>query len=321
MHKFTAFMWTALAVFAYGLMRSAIIEGGVVIEGARDHVLAVKIGAAALGVAAVLAAQVDTGVQRVVTTGINGLDRPRRITATAGGTAADIKAIQVIVAGLDPLGLALTETLPVFTVNTAGTVTGSKVFARVTSITIPAGDSPYGDTISLGAAGLPAVAAAAGILAAVTDTGVQVVITTGINQPDVPRNITATAGGTAGDVGAISVIIAGTNAEDVAITETLAAFTVDTPGTKAGLKAFKTVTSITIPAHDGLGATTAIGFGDVVGLGHRLARNTVPVAFLGNTLEGTAPTIVVSATALESNTADLNSALNSTQVVVELVQT
>jgi len=321
MHKLTAFIWAFLALFAFGLMRYAIIEGGVVIEGARESVLAVKIGAAALGVAAVLAAQTDTGVQVVITTGIKGLDRPRRITATAGGTAADIKAVSVIIAGLDPIGLALTETLPAFTVNTAGTVTGSKVFARVTSITIPAGDSPYGDTVSIGAAGLPAVASTTGIHAAVTDNGAPQTVTTGINQPDVPRNITATAGGTAGDIKAIAVIITGTNAEDVVITETLGVFTENTPGTVAGLKAFKTVTSILIPAHDGTGATTAIGFGDVVGLGHRLARNTVPAAFLANTVESTAPAVVVSATDIESNTADLNSALNSTQVVVELVQT
>jgi hypothetical protein len=321
MHKLTAFIWAFLAVFAYGLMRSAIIEGGVVIEGARESVLAVKIGAAALGVAAVLAAQTDTGAQVVITTGINGLDRPRRITATAGGTAADIKAVSVIVAGLDPIGLALTETLPAFTVNTAGTVTGSKVFARVTSVTIPAHDGT-GATTSLGAAGLPAVASTTGIHAAVADSGAPQTVTTAINQPDVPRNITATvAASTANDVKAISVVVTGTNCEDVAITETLPAFTDNTPGSVAGLKAFKTVTSILIPAHDGATALTSIGFGDVVGLGHRLARNTVPAAFLANTIESTAPTIVVSATAIESNTADLNSALNSTQVVVELVQT
>jgi hypothetical protein len=322
MRKLTLFIWALVATFAYGLMRTAIIEGGVVIEGARENVLAVKIGAAALGVAAVLSAQVDTGVQRVVTTGISGLDRPRRITATAGGTAADIKAVSVIVAGLDPLGAALTETLPAFTVNTAGTVTGSKVFARVTSVTIPAGDSPYGDTVSIGAAGLPAVASTTGIHAAVADSGAPQTITTAINQPDVPRNITATvAASTAADVKAISVVITGTNAEDVVITETLPAFTDNTPGTVAGLKAFKTVTSILIPAHDGATALTSIGFGDVVGIGHRLARNTVPAAYLANTIEAVAPTIVVSATDICLNTADLASALNSTQVVVELVQT
>ena len=297
-----------------------IIEGGVVAPGARQNVLSDVIGAAALAVDAILAAVTDTGAQQVITTGINPPDRPRRITATAGGTAGDIKNIQVTVVGTDPLGAALTEILPVFTLNTPGTVTGVKVFATVTSITIPAHDGT-GATTSVGAAGQPAVADADGILAAVTCTGSPQTITTGINQPEVPRNITATAGGTAGDIKAIQVVVAGTNAEDQAITETLPAFTVNTAGIVSGAKAFKTVTSITIPAHDGTGTTTAIGFGDVLGIGHRLARNTVVAAYLDNALEGTAPTVVVSASAIESNTADLNSALSSTPVILELVQT
>ena len=160
------------------------------------------------------------------------------------------------------------------------------------------------------------VASTTGIHAAVTDTGAQVVVTTGITQPSVARNITATAGGTAGDIRAIQVVIAGTNEAGAAITETLPAFTVDTPGTVTGSKAFKTVTSITIPAHDGVGATTAIGFGEKLGLPHKLAHNTVLVAFADNAKEGTAPTVAVSASAVESNTVDLNSALNSKVVDV-----
>jgi len=313
-------VWLALFWLIGAMVRAAIIEGGVVIPGARQNVLADTIGASALGVAAILAAVTDTGAQQVITTGINPFDRPRRITATAGGTAADIKAITVTIVGLGAKGEALTEVLPAFTVNTAGTVTGVQVFSKVTSVTIPAHDGT-GATTSIGAAGAPAVADTDGILAAVTDTGVQQVITTGLNTPEVPRNITATAGGTAADIKAIQVIVAGTNAEDQAITETLPAFTVNTAGTVAGAKAFKTITSVTIPAHDGTGATTAIGFGDVIGIGHRLARNTLRAAYLDNVLEGTAPTVVFDATDLEDNTADLNSALNSTPVVLELVQT
>lgn len=157
-----------------------------------------------------------------------------------------------------------------------------------------------------------------GIHAAVTDNGAQQVITTGITQPSVPRNITATAGGTAGDIKAIHVIIAGTNYTDEAITETLPAFTVDTAGTVTGSKAFKTITSITIPAHDGTGATTAIGFGEKLGLPFKLPHNTVDKAFLNNVLEGTPPTVATSATAFEGNTVDLNSALNGTVVDVYL---
>lgn len=295
-----------------------IIDGGVVMPGGH-RVLVLEIGAAALGVAAVLPAVTDTGAQQVITTGILPLDRPRRITATANGTAADIKAITVTIGGTDPAGTAITEVLPAFTVNTAGSVTGDKVFATVNSVTIPAHDGT-GATTSVGAAGLPAVADTNGILAAVTDTGVQQVITTGINFPEVPRNITATAGGTAGDIGAIAVIIAGLDERGKPITETLPAFTADTAATKAGAKAFAKVTSITIPAHDGLGATTAIGYGDVLGLGVHLNRNTVQRAFLNKVLEGTAPTVAFSATVLDGNTIDLNSALASTPVTVELLQ-
>lgn len=144
-------------------------------------------------------------------------------------------------------------------------------------------------------------------------------VTTGITNPAVPRNITATAGGTAGDIKAVQVTITGTNYDDEVITETLPAFTVDTAGIVTGSKAFKTVTGISIPAMDGAGATVTIGWGDKLGLPFKLAQNTVLFAFLGNTKEGTAPTVAVSATAVESNTVDLNSALNGTVVDVYLI--
>jgi len=155
-----------------------------------------------------------------------------------------------------------------------------------------------------------------GIHAAVTDTGEEQEITEDITNPTAPRNITATVGGTAGDIKAIQVIVAGTNYDDEAITETLPAFTVDTAGSVVGSKAFKTVTSITIPAHDGTGATTSIGWGDKLGLPWELSRNTVlyKQTFLNNVVEATEPTVAVSASAIESNTIDLNSALNGTAV-------
>lgn len=159
-----------------------------------------------------------------------------------------------------------------------------------------------------------AAASTTAVHAAVTDNGAPQVITTLITNPPYPRNITATAGGTAGDIKAIQVIVAGTDIDGNVITETLPAFTVNTPGTVAGAKAFKTVTSITIPAHDGLGATTSIGFEDIFGLPDLLAHNTVLFAFLNNTKEGTAPTVTVSASAPSANTVDLNSTLNGTVV-------
>lgn len=168
--------------------------------------------------------------------------------------------------------------------------------------------------------GSPAAASNTAVHAAVTDNGSEQTITSSITDPDVPRCITATAGGTAGDIGAIQVTINGTDADGATITEDLPAFTVNTAGTVTGSKAFATVTSIVIPAHDGTGATTSIGTGDKLGLGALLGRNTVIAAYLNGAKEGTAPTVAVSASALSSNTVDLNSATDGNEVIVDFYQ-
>ena len=155
-----------------------------------------------------------------------------------------------------------------------------------------------------------------GVLTAVTDNGTEQTITTGFTAPPYPRNITATAGGTAGDIKAIQVVVTGTNVAGATITETLPAFTVDTAGTVTGSKAFATVTQVVIPAHDGTGATTAIGFGDLIGLPDKLDTNTVILAAHGGTREATEPTVATSTSALESNTVDLNTALDGSAVLV-----
>lgn len=164
-----------------------------------------------------------------------------------------------------------------------------------------------------------AAASATGVHAAITDTGAPQVVTTAITNPPYPRNITATAGGTAGDIKAIQVIVEGTNINDEVITETLPAFTVDTGGIVTGSKAFKTVTKITVPAHDGTGATTAIGFGVKLGLPEPLPTNTVLFANLNNVREGTLPTVAAHASVVESNTVQLSTALNGTAVTVGYV--
>ena len=167
--------------------------------------------------------------------------------------------------------------------------------------------------------GSPALGTTTAVHAAVTDTGSQQVVTAGLTNPDVPRNITATAGGTAADIKAIQVTVTGTDERGRSISETLPAFTADSAGTVVGSKAFATVTSVTIPAHDGTGATTAIGLGAKLGLGTLLARNTVRNAYLNGVKESAAPTVAVSSTALESNTVQLRSALNGNPVVVEFL--
>lgn len=165
--------------------------------------------------------------------------------------------------------------------------------------------------------GSPALGTTTAVHAAVTDNGAEQTITTGITNPDVPRNVTATAGGTAGDIKAIQVVVTGTDANGAVLTETLPAFTVNTAGTVTGSKAFATVTSVVIPAHDATGATTAIGTGAKVGLGVKLATDTVIGAHLAGTRESTRPTVAVSSSVLASNTVTLSSALAGTAVLVD----
>ncbi len=175
---------------------------------------------------------------------------------------------------------------------------------------------PVNDELSLAAAAV-ALGTAAMAHAAVTDTGVPQTVTTGFTQPSTPRNVTATFGGTATDIKAIAVVVHGTNFDDEVISETLPVATENTAGIVTGNKAFKTITSVVIPAHDGTGATTSIGYGTKLGLPAKLKRNTVLAAFLNGVRETTAPTVAFSATVLESNTVILNSALNGSDVVVD----
>lgn len=167
------------------------------------------------------------------------------------------------------------------------------------------------------ALGAPAVGTTTAVHAAVTSTASQQVVTTGITNPDVPRNVTATAGGTAGDIAAIQVVVTGTNMYGETISETLPAFTVDTAGSVTGDKAFATVTSVTLPAHSGTGATTAIGVGAKLGLPVKLDRDTIVNAYRNGVREGTRPTVVVSASAVESNTVTMATALDGDTILID----
>jgi hypothetical protein len=161
------------------------------------------------------------------------------------------------------------------------------------------------------ALGSPAAASATAVHAAITlPTSGTTTVTTAITNPDVPRNVTIT-GNAAGITG--NVVITGTNRIGVTITDTIAA---NGTATVAGTKAIKTVTSIQVPTRTQASDTISIGTGSVLGLSRKLTENTVLFAFLGGTKEGTAPTVTVSSTAIESNTVALNSSLNGTAVVV-----
>ena len=181
-------------------------------------------------------------------------------------------------------------------------------------------NSGGGGAIQSFALGSPAVGATTAVhaAAAVLASGGPQVITTGITNPDVPRNVTATAGGTSGDVKAVQVTVTGTDINGNAISEDLPAFTVDTTGTVTGSKAFKTVTSYSVPAMDGTGATVAIGTGAKLGLPVARSRDTVVRATFNGVREATHPTVAFDSDEVEKNMVTLNSTLDGSAVIIDL---
>ncbi len=140
-------------------------------------------------------------------------------------------------------------------------------------------------------------------------TGVVVTRTThGTAQPDVARIVTVVAN-VSGVTG--NVVVNGRDLNNDVIADTIALNGL-TP--VLGVKAFKSISSVVFPTRVHSGDTVDVGIGSALGLHHRLPHNTVLRAELGNVLEGTAPTVVVSAATLSLNVFTLNTTLDGTQV-------
>ena len=151
-----------------------------------------------------------------------------------------------------------------------------------------------------------------------------VTLTSFTAQPDVPRNLTITPGGTAADVEACDIVVNGTNFFGRTMTETFS-IPNDMSTAVTGNKAFKTVTSIVWPANcegGSFGGTWIVGVGDKLGI-KRCMANAGDWAWSesSGTFSGTRATIAVSATAVESNTADFNETMDgSAQMIGFFVQ-
>lgn len=147
-------------------------------------------------------------------------------------------------------------------------------------------------------------------------SGATTLVTAFAAQPDVPRNLTVKGNGAAVTG---NVVITGINHANAPITETIA---LSGSSTVVGNKAFKRVDTVTLPAWASANTERVrVGTGAKLGLPTPLSRNTVLAAFRDGARETTAPTVAVSAAALESNTVTLNSALNGTAVVVDYYET
>lgn len=151
--------------------------------------------------------------------------------------------------------------------------------------------------------------------ATATSASVVTTVTSFLAQPDVPRNVIVTTGGTTADCAAGDVTVAGTNFFGASITEAIA-ISANQAGVSAGLKAFKTITSVSFPVQDGAGCTYKVGVGDVLGLKRCMdSAGHVAFAVFDGAYETTRPTCVADADEIEKNTCDINGTLNGAKDV------
>jgi hypothetical protein len=145
-----------------------------------------------------------------------------------------------------------------------------------------------------------------------TSASATTTVTSFTAQPDYPRNITITPGGTTADVPAGDVVVTGTNIRDEVITENFT-FAANASTVTTGNKAFKTVTSIVYPIQDGAAATYDVGIGVKLGLSRKMNADNYINGSVDGTFEATRATVAFSATAIESNTVTFNTAPNASR--------
>lgn len=251
---------------------------------------------------------------QTITTGITNPDYPRALAVD--GNVAGI-AGNVVIAGTNYAGEAITDTIAL-----DGTTSkpGTKAFKTVTSITVPAQTHTPRQQVET-----------ATIVGTVTEEGTATVtVTSALYAEPVVMHVAVAVDDNASAVAEkirayIEPIledeftVSGEGAS-VVLTAVAPAANDDTlniaftNGTCKGLTPDATSDATT----SGVAVdTVTIGTTDILGLPYKLAHNTVQAAYLNNTKDA-GPTVTVSATALESNTVDLNSALNGKAVDVYL---
>jgi hypothetical protein len=186
------------------------------------------------------------------------------------------------------------------------------VITAINSILGASGEAPTPRYRVLGSPGAPS---ATGVHAAIALTSSpQAAVTTGITSPTTPRNVTA-KGNASGNTG--NVVITGTDEAGNTITETIA---LNGATEVAGLKVFKTVTSIALPAETHAGTdTVSIGKGSRLGLGVKLSRNSISNVYLNGVKDSQAD-MAFDATNIYGNYVALTSTLNGTPVSVDFLQ-
>jgi len=145
-----------------------------------------------------------------------------------------------------------------------------------------------------------------------------VTVSTGFTQPDVPRAISITPGGTTTDVESCTVTVTGKNIQNATITETFA-FAANASTATVGTKAFKSISSAAWPANcesGGFAATWDIDTTDKLGLSKCVDKaGFVLAAVFNGAYETTRPTCTADADEVEKNVCDINGTLDGAKDV------
>lgn len=144
-------------------------------------------------------------------------------------------------------------------------------------------------------------------------TTTAVALTSGLTNPDIPRNLTITPAGSTGTVAECTITVTGTNIKGEAITEDFA-FAADASTATTGSKAFKTVTQVDFPANcedSDYSAVWKIGVGEKLGVNKCLANaGDILHSLIDGAKEGTAPTMAVDVDDVEGNTVDFDGTMD-----------
>lgn len=111
--------------------------------------------------------------------------------------------------------------------------------------------------------------------------------TIGAGTIDPPRNMTVTSSSHA-DVNAVAVVFTGTDLNGATITDTIT-LTDNGNTTDVGVKAFRTVTSIFVPANGGTGGALQFGTGVKLGLLSKPAERAAKPMIIRELQDGVAP--------------------------------
>lgn len=279
------------------------------------HFQVVADDAVAASTAGVLAASNLTAAAQTITTAISDPAVPRNLSIT--GNVSGITG-NVVATGKNFAGATITETIAL---NGTATVLGAKAFKNVNSVALPVRAHTQVAQVETATA-----------VGTITTTGdAEITVTSALFEADVVVAVPVVENDNAS---AIALAIRTALAADEDIT---ANFVVSGATDKVILTAIVPVANdatlnIAIADDTSAGITEAassanttagvpydkvsVGWGDKLGLPYKLAHNTIipGMTFLDNVREGTEPTIVTSATVIESNTIDLNSALDGTVV-------